>query len=151
MSSPQDPHNSGHYTQDGTNVYQFEQHLRAICGWPLREPKLHSPTVMLNLLGEHIPAIQAWHAGLPAEAHLHWYGKAEVQPRRKMAHLNLCAASLDEALEDFRRVESPLSSQENLHPIKTLTCHANFNGMDEAGFYTDTPNFPVLPHFYSAY
>ena len=62
------PHNSGHYTQDGTNVCQFEQHLRAICGWPLREPKLHSPTVMLNLLGEHIPALQAWHVGLPAEA-----------------------------------------------------------------------------------
>ena len=63
----------------------------------------HSPTVMLNLLGEHIPAIQAWHAGLPAEAHLHWYGKAEVQPRRKMAHLNLCAASLDEALEELEK------------------------------------------------
>ena len=95
------PHNSGHYTQDGTNVCQFEQHLRAICGWPLREPKLHSPTVMLNLLGKHIPAIQAWHAGLPAEAQLNWYGKAEVRPGRKMAHLNLCAASLDEALEEL--------------------------------------------------
>jgi len=97
------PHNSGHYTQDGTNVCQFEQHLRAICGWPLREPKLHSPTVMLNLLGEHIPALQAWHAGLPAEAHLHWYGKAEARPGRKMAHLNLCAASLDEALEELEK------------------------------------------------
>jgi 5-(carboxyamino)imidazole ribonucleotide synthase len=97
------PHNSGHYTQDGTNVCQFEQHLRAICGWPLREPKLHSPTVMLNLLGEHIPALQVWHAGLPAEAHLHWYGKAEARPGRKMAHLNLCAASLDEALEELEK------------------------------------------------
>ncbi len=97
------PHNSGHYTQDGTNVCQFEQHLRAICGWPLREPKLHSPTVMLNLLGEHISALQAWHLGLPAEAHLHWYGKAEARPGRKMAHLNLCAASLDEALEELEK------------------------------------------------
>ena len=97
------PHNSGHYTQDGTNVCQFEQHLRAICGWPLREPKLHSPTVMLNLLGEHIPALQVWHAGLPAEAHLHWYGKAEARPGRKMAHLNLCSASLDEALEELEK------------------------------------------------
>ena len=97
------PHNSGHYTQDGTNVCQFEQHLRAICGWPLREPKLHSPTVMLNLLGEHIPALQAWHVGLPAEAHLHWYGKAEARPGRKMAHINLCAASLGEALEELEK------------------------------------------------
>ena len=93
------PHNSGHYTQDGTNVCQFEQHLRAICGWPLREPKLHSPTVMLNLLGEHVPTLQAWHVAMPAEAHLHWYGKAEARPGRKMAHLNLCAVSLEDALE----------------------------------------------------
>ena len=97
------PHNSGHYTQDGTNVCQFEQHLRAICGWPLREPKLHSPTVMLNLLGEHIPALKSWHISLPAEAHLHWYGKAEARPGRKMAHLNICGASLEEALEDLER------------------------------------------------
>ena len=95
------PHNSGHYTQDGTNICQFEQHLRAICGWPLREPKLHSPTVMLNLLGEHIPALESWHVSLPAEAHLHWYGKAEARPGRKMAHLNLCAASLEGALKDL--------------------------------------------------
>ena len=58
---------------------------------------------MLNLLGEHIPALQAWYVGLPAEAHLHWYGKAEARPGRKMAHLNICGASLEEALEDLER------------------------------------------------
>jgi 5-(carboxyamino)imidazole ribonucleotide synthase len=97
------PHNSGHYTQNGTNVCQFEQHLRAICGWPLRAPKLHSPTVMLNLLGEHIPTLQSWYPSLPAEAYLHWYGKADVRPGRKMAHLNLCAASLEEALRNLEK------------------------------------------------
>ena len=56
---------------------------------------------MLNLLGEHVPTLQAWHVALPAEAHLHWYGKAEARPGRKMAHLNLCAVSLEDALEEL--------------------------------------------------
>lgn len=46
------PHNSGHYSIEAANISQFQQHVRAICGWPLREPKLWSPTVMVNVLGE---------------------------------------------------------------------------------------------------
>ena len=48
------PHNSGHYSIEACNVSQFHQHIRAICGWPLRKPKLWAPSIMVNVLGEHV-------------------------------------------------------------------------------------------------
>lgn len=95
------PHNSGHYTQDGTNVCQFEQHLRAIQGWPLVLPLLYSPTVMLNLLGEHVPALEHWWTQMPASARLHWYSKETARKGRKMAHLNLTSVTVEEALSQL--------------------------------------------------
>ena len=79
-------HNSGHWTQDGCHVSQFEQHVRAISGWPLGDPARHSDVVMTNLLGDDIGS---W-AALAAEpgAHLHLYGKSEARPGRKMGHVN---------------------------------------------------------------
>src|SRR5690606_10085466 len=68
-------HNSGHWTQNGCVIDQFEQHVRAICGWPLGDGTRHSDVVMENLIGtdiERVPELAA------AGAALHLYGKAEV-------------------------------------------------------------------------
>ncbi len=79
-------HNSGHWTTDACLVSQFEQHIRAICGWPLGAPGRHSDVTMTNLIGEDA---ETWLA-LAAEpgARLHLYGKAEIRPGRKMGHVN---------------------------------------------------------------
>ena len=79
-------HNSGHWTQDGCYVSQFEQHIRAVAGWPLGDPTRHSDVAMTNLIGEDV---DDW-AALVAEpnAKLHLYGKSEVRSGRKMGHVN---------------------------------------------------------------
>lgn len=79
-------HNSGHWTQDGARTSQFEQHIRAIAGWPLAPAATLAPTVMTNLVG-HQADNWAASAGDP-EVHIHIYGKAETRPGRKMGHLN---------------------------------------------------------------
>ncbi|MBB6645278.1 5-(carboxyamino)imidazole ribonucleotide synthase [Halobellus ruber] len=88
------PHNSGHWTIEGARTSQFEQHVRAVLGWPLGSTRLRCPTVMTNLLGtvdEPRPArlgnVEAV-LGDP-NASLHWYGKAEVRPLRKMGHVTV--------------------------------------------------------------
>jgi 5-(carboxyamino)imidazole ribonucleotide synthase len=77
-------HNSFHWTQDACLVSQFEQHVRAIAGWPLGEPGRHSNAVMTNLLGDDIQRAPA----LAASPHIavHVYGKKEPRPGRKMGH-----------------------------------------------------------------
>ncbi|MCX8566448.1 MAG: 5-(carboxyamino)imidazole ribonucleotide synthase [Glomeribacter sp. 1016415] len=98
------PHNSGHYTVDACATSQFEQQVRAMTGLPLGDTRQHSAAVMLNLLGDLWFAGEAhqqtppWHEvlGLPA-ARLHLYAKEEARPARKMGHLTLAAATLDEA------------------------------------------------------
>jgi 5-(carboxyamino)imidazole ribonucleotide synthase len=120
------PHNSGHYSIDACDLSQFELQVRTLAGQPLVQPRLHSPAVMLNLLGD------LWHgahggvqgianegapAGAPAGAqatvqeppwaqvlalpgsHLHLYGKTEAKPGRKMGHLTLTGASPEQARE----------------------------------------------------
>jgi 5-(carboxyamino)imidazole ribonucleotide synthase len=79
-------HNSGHWTQNGCAVDQFEQHIRAIAGWPLGDGSRHSDVVMENLIGDDIARVPT----LAAERHtaLHLYGKAEARPGRKMGHVN---------------------------------------------------------------
>lgn len=79
-------HNSGHWTMDACLVSQFEQHIRAVCGWPLGDPARHSDVVMTNLLGE---AMQEWQrlAREPGVG-LHLYGKTEARRGRKMGHYN---------------------------------------------------------------
>lgn len=74
-------HNSGHWTQDACLIDQFEQHVRAICGWPLGDGARHSDAVMTNLIGADVlPAPDLTGAGL------HLYGKPEARPGRKMGH-----------------------------------------------------------------
>lgn len=78
-------HNSGHWTIDGCAVSQFEQHIRAVAGWPLGDPARHSDAVMTNLLGAEADAWAA-HAREPATA-VHLYGKGEARDGRKMGHV----------------------------------------------------------------
>jgi 5-(carboxyamino)imidazole ribonucleotide synthase len=79
-------HNSGHWTQNGCAVDQFEQHIRAITGWPLGDGRRHADVTMENLIGDDIARVP----GLAAESGtaLHLYGKAEARPGRKMGHVN---------------------------------------------------------------
>ncbi|MCD6027596.1 MAG: phosphoribosylaminoimidazole carboxylase [Solimicrobium sp.] len=76
-------HNSGHWTQAGASISQFELHLRAVCGLPLPQPEQFGFSMMINLLG------LSYNSGWLRQgaAQLHWYGKI-VQPGRKMGHLN---------------------------------------------------------------
>ena len=79
-------HNSGHWTQNGCAVDQFEQHIRAIAGWPLGDGSRHSDVVMENLIGADMARVPDL-AATPGVA-LHLYGKAEVRAGRKMGHAN---------------------------------------------------------------
>ncbi|CAH6816897.1 N5-carboxyaminoimidazole ribonucleotide synthase [Vibrio chagasii] len=80
-------HNSGHWTQQGAETCQFENHLRAVCGMPLGSTKLIRPTAMINILGEDtLPDAILAQGG----CHVHWYGK-EKRAGRKMGHINVSA------------------------------------------------------------
>ncbi|MEO6301351.1 MAG: 5-(carboxyamino)imidazole ribonucleotide synthase [Paracoccaceae bacterium] len=79
-------HNSGHWTQNGCAVDQFEQHIRAITGWPLGDGSRHSDVVMENLIGVDIDRIPQ--IAQERNAALHLYGKAQARPGRKMGHIN---------------------------------------------------------------
>jgi 5-(carboxyamino)imidazole ribonucleotide synthase len=92
------PHNSGHYTIEGALTSQFEQHARAVTGRPLGATDLRSPTVSANLLGNGEERRPAEWSGDDAilrhpGASLHWYGKHEVYPLRKMGHLTVVGDS----------------------------------------------------------
>lgn len=97
------PHNSGHYTIEACVTSQFENHLRAILGWPLGIPDLRIPAaVMVNLLGQHQGPVSpdALRAALAIPgAHLHLYGKRESRIGRKMGHVTALGQTLLEAEE----------------------------------------------------
>lgn len=88
------PHNSGHYTLEACDLSQFDQHIRAICNWPLVKPRLLSGAVMTNVLGQHVDKTYAQIAQQP-HWHIHMYGKEEVKDNRKMGHITV----LTEAIE----------------------------------------------------
>lgn len=77
-------HNSGHWTIDACAVSQFEQHVRAVAGWPLGAPDRHSDAVMENIIGEEA---RDWQALASRGGALHLYGKSEIRPGRKMGHI----------------------------------------------------------------
>jgi 5-(carboxyamino)imidazole ribonucleotide synthase len=94
-------HNSGHFTWGACATSQFEQHVRAICGLRLGDPRQLSGAVMVNLIGD------LWSHGVPPswrtvldrpEAHLHLYGKDGAAPGRKMGHVLLVDDDTDRAL-----------------------------------------------------
>jgi len=79
-------HNSGHWTQNGCAVDQFEQHIRAVAGWPLGDGSRHSDVVMENLIGADMDRVPD--LAKDPTVSLHLYGKAEVKAGRKMGHFN---------------------------------------------------------------
>lgn len=79
-------HNSGHWTQNGCTVDQFEQHIRAVTGWPLGDGARFADVVMENLIGDDMERVESLAA--QAGVALHLYGKAEVKAGRKMGHVN---------------------------------------------------------------
>lgn len=83
-------HNSGHWTQNGCAIDQFEQHIRAIAGWPLGDGTRHSDVVMENLIGDDMDRVAE--IARESGAALHLYGKADVKPGRKMGHVNRIAS-----------------------------------------------------------
>ena len=94
------PHNTGHYTQDACYVSQFENHLRAVCNLPLGSTQMKVPaSIMINILGKSdmISTLASSNAALQMNnAIVHWYGKSECRPGRKMGHINLLGSSMQE-------------------------------------------------------
>ena len=78
-------HNSGHWTEAGAVIDQFEQHIRAIAGWPLVDPMRHSDVEMTNLIGDDVDQVPQIAAETGARLHL--YGKSETRQGRKMGHV----------------------------------------------------------------
>ncbi|MDA5093642.1 5-(carboxyamino)imidazole ribonucleotide synthase [Aliiroseovarius sp. KMU-50] len=79
-------HNSGHWTQQGCSIDQFEQHIRAVSGWPLGDGSRYADVVMENLIGDDMDRVPE--IAREPGATLHLYGKADVKPGRKMGHVN---------------------------------------------------------------
>jgi 5-(carboxyamino)imidazole ribonucleotide synthase len=92
------PHNSGHYTIEACETSQFDQHVRAVCNWPLGNTDLIKPAVMINILGEHHETVLS-EIGKLGEAKLHLYGKKEPKAKRKMGHITVLGETIEEALE----------------------------------------------------
>lgn len=96
------PHNSGHHSIEACNVSQFHQHVRAVCGWPLRKPVLWAPSIMVNVLGEHVePLLKA----IPQQPDwsIHLYGKAEAKDKRKMGHVTIMTDDVDATLAEIEQ------------------------------------------------
>jgi 5-(carboxyamino)imidazole ribonucleotide synthase len=112
------PHNSGHYTLDACVTSQFEQQVRVLCGLPLGDTALHSPAVMVNLLGD------LWRVGEPdwrvvfgrGRAKLHLYGKRAARPGRKMGHVTVLGATVEQALEDALAIRQEMHEGAGLDP-----------------------------------
>ena len=97
------PHNSGHYTLDACDQSQFDLQVRTLAGLPLTQPRQHSAAIMLNLLGDvwfdskGAMRLPDWAAVLALPGtHLHLYGKTEARKARKMGHLNVTGARVEE-------------------------------------------------------
>lgn len=96
------PHNSGHYSIEACNVSQFTQHIRAVCGWPLRKPKLWSPAIMVNLLGQHVVPVTNSISKYP-DWSVHLYGKSEAKLNRKMGHVTVMTDDIEATLKEIEK------------------------------------------------
>jgi len=108
------PHNSGHWTIEGSVTSQFEQHLRAVLGWPLGSTQITAPAVATaNILGPEDgvdPTARAADLVADPDVHLHLYGKA-YRPGRKLGHLTVLAGDLETAREKTRRALARLTEE----------------------------------------
>ena len=94
------PHNSGHYTIEACSFDQVDAHIRGIAGWPLEQPKLLKPAVMVNVLGQHVAPTRALIADHP-EWNVHDYCKAEVRHDRKMGHITVLTDDTAKTVADL--------------------------------------------------
>ncbi|MBA3235077.1 MAG: ATP-grasp domain-containing protein, partial [Chloroflexi bacterium] len=105
-------HNSGHWTIEGAETSQFEQHIRAICGLGLGSTAAHGATAMVNLLGSGLRRdarlLGIDEALADPAIHLHLYDKQRVFERRKMGHVTATGAGVDEALARARAAATAL-------------------------------------------
>jgi 5-(carboxyamino)imidazole ribonucleotide synthase len=109
------PHNSGHWSIDGAVTSQFENHLRAIVGWPLGDTTAVAPVVvMANIIGtEHeIDEFAVTSALLDAEIKLHMYGKA-TRPRRKVGHVTVQGQDLERTRLKAKNAANSISGMEH--------------------------------------
>ena len=108
------PHNSGHHTIEANYTSQFEQHLRAVCGFPLGSTEAIAPAVMINLVGdvESDTGVPQYHGFTrllqTGNAFLHLYGKNSVSPARKMGHVTILDSDLSEAIKLGSELEHQL-------------------------------------------
>lgn len=107
------PHNSGHHTIEGNITSQFQQHWRAILGYPLGSTQLIRPAAMINLLGEPDHTGPPEYQGLDAclamdDVYIHIYGKPETRPFRKMGHVTIIAESTEAVKKQARIVKETL-------------------------------------------
>ena len=106
-------HNSGHQTIEGCRTSQYAQHLRAILNLPLGSTTCHTPSIMVNLLGEAGKTGEAFYEGLEdvmklPNVYVHLYGKKITKPFRKMGHVTILNERVEEAIKNARLVQSTL-------------------------------------------
>ncbi|MCL2522304.1 MAG: 5-(carboxyamino)imidazole ribonucleotide synthase [Erysipelotrichales bacterium] len=97
------PHNSGHYTIEGCETSQFEQHVRSVTGMTLGNTKLIQPTVMINLLGDDVKLLDKLSQTKAfKDIKIHLYGKKSIRHKRKMGHLTFINYNLEESLKIYK-------------------------------------------------
>ena len=106
------PHNSGHYTIEACDISQFGQHVRAVCNWPLKEPELLKPVVMVNILGQHVEAVMDAITEKPTWS-IHFYGKAETKLNRKMGHITILTDDIEKTVNEIETSRIWISAPEN--------------------------------------
>lgn len=94
------PHNSGHYTIEACSISQYDAHIRGIIGWDLKQPRLLSPAVMVNILGQHVAATQRLAPSHP-EWNVHDYGKAQIKTNRKMGHITVLTEDTGRTVQEL--------------------------------------------------
>lgn len=98
------PHNSGHFTIEACSISQFTQHIRAIVGLPLVKPELLKPAVMINILGQHVEAVNEHMAEYP-QWFVHYYGKKEAKINRKMGHITVLTDEPNAILSEIEETQ----------------------------------------------
>lgn len=94
------PHNSGHYTIEACSISQYDAHIRGIIGWDLEQPRLLSPAVMVNVLGQHVAATQKLAPSHP-EWNVHDYGKAQIKANRKVGHITVLTEDTGRTVQEL--------------------------------------------------
>lgn len=98
------PHNSGHFTIEACSISQFTQHIRAIVGLPLIKPELLKPALMINILGQHVEAVNEKMIDYP-HWFVHYYGKKDTKINRKMGHVTVLTEDPRIVLTDIEKAQ----------------------------------------------